>query len=387
MPTRLASVRLSILVLIMAPIGFSEAALAQSSPFQCFANGGVSSPALAEGVAELVGDYVLSCVGGTSTPSGTTVPTVDIQVFLNTSLTSRLLTSPWSEAILLIDEPLPGSQLLCPGTCAITGNGGGGPNGVYNGTSGHPNVFQGHQTASNSITFSAVPIDPPGAGNSLTLRITNIRGNANALGLAGANATPTPLVETISPTPASGLPISNPSQTVAFIQQGGRASLSSAQVFSQCSSQNQALADDPTQSGTSQFSVTFQEQFATAFKKRNTATTAATPNTLANQNDERVGTYNTETGFYNSSFPVVSGQGNMGLAGLADQGTRLLVNFQNVPSGVSLFTPVAPLVTGPDILRLTNTDANGAGPFSPVVGNGNGLAPIALVERHRHRGV
>ncbi len=186
MPTKLIAVGVSIFGMTMALIGFSEAALAQSSPFQCFANGGVSAPARAEGLAELVGDYVVSCVGGTSTPSGSPVPTVDIQVFLNTSLSSRLLANPWSEAILLIDEPLPGSQLLCPGTCAITGNGGGGPIGVYNGTSGHPNVFQGHQTASNSITFSAVPIDPHAApANSLTLRITNIRGNANALGVAG----------------------------------------------------------------------------------------------------------------------------------------------------------------------------------------------------------
>ncbi len=100
---------------------------------------------------------------------------------------------------------------------------------------------------------------------------------------------------------------------------------------------------------------------------------------MANQNNLAVGSYNTETGFYNSSFPVVSGQGNVGLAGPADQGTRLLVSFQNVPSGVSLFTPVAPLITsGPDVLRLTNTDVNGAGPFSSVAGSTSGLAQIAL---------
>ena len=127
-------------------------------------------------------------------------------------------------------------------------------------------------------------------------------------------------------------------------------------------------------------SVTFLEQYSTAFKKRNIATSAGTPNALANQNNLTLGTYNTETGFYNNSFPAISGQGNLALAGLVDQGTRLLVSFQNVPTGVSLFAPVAPFVSGaPDVLRLTNTDAAGGGPFSPAVGNASGLAPIPLV--------
>src|SRR4029077_2674815 len=82
------------------------------------------------------------------------------------------------------------------------------------------NVFQAIQTTSNSVTFIGIPIDPPGTSGSRTFRITNVRGNANALGVAGANAPPTPIVETISPTSPQFLPVSNPSQTVAFIQRG-----------------------------------------------------------------------------------------------------------------------------------------------------------------------
>jgi hypothetical protein len=271
MQKRAEFARVSIVVLAMALLGFSETALAVTTPFQCFANGGVSSPARGEGLAELVGDLILNCTGGIPTPVGSPIPTVSIQIFLNTSLTSRLLANPWLEALLLINEPTPLAQQL--GT----------------------NVFQGSQTTSNSVTFSAVPINPPGAGT-LTLRITNIRANANALGLAPPNTTPTAIVETVSST----LPVSNPSQTVAFSQQGAAASLSSAPSFSQCSSQNQALADDPTQSGAAQFNVTFFEQFATAFKQRNTATSAGAPNALADQNNLSV-FYNTETGFYNNS--------------------------------------------------------------------------------------
>src|SRR5260221_13612089 len=95
--------------------GFSGVAPAQppQPPFQCFANGGVSTPARFEGISELVGDLVLNCIGGIPTLLGSLIPRADIQVFLNTSLTSRILANPWSEALLVIDEPLPFAQRLC----------------------------------------------------------------------------------------------------------------------------------------------------------------------------------------------------------------------------------------------------------------------------------
>ena len=48
-------------------------AAAQTLPFQCFANGGVSPPARGEGLAEPVGDLVINCSGGTPTAQGSTV--------------------------------------------------------------------------------------------------------------------------------------------------------------------------------------------------------------------------------------------------------------------------------------------------------------------------
>jgi hypothetical protein len=245
----------------------AQVVVISGGPFQCFANGGVSTPARSEGLTELVGDLVLNCIGGTPTGFGQVIPPVNIQVFLNTALTSRLLTTStsgtqYSEALLLLDEPTPATQFACnPGggstICVNYGNGLGGGTAVPyygSGTTGslftsalfapfvaggactpgaaitgggfvvgcpgnNRNVFQGIQTTSNSVTFLGVPIDPPGTNNR-TVRITNIRGNANALGVAGANATPTPIVETVSPNPPQFLPVSNPSQTVAFIQKG-----------------------------------------------------------------------------------------------------------------------------------------------------------------------
>src|SRR6058998_672140 len=104
-----------VLAVIAFLLGSAVTASAQG-PFQCFANGGVSTPARSEGITELVGDLVLNCVGGIPTAPGAAIPPVNVQVFLNTSLTSRLLNaslSTASEALLLLDEPAPASQFAC----------------------------------------------------------------------------------------------------------------------------------------------------------------------------------------------------------------------------------------------------------------------------------
>ena len=384
MPARFTAAGTAVWIPVLAIlfIAFPETAIAQS-PFQCFANGGVSTPARGEGLSEFVGDYILNCVGGTPTAAGSPIAPVNIQIFLNTSLTSRILANGWSEALLLIDEPTPPTQRVCgtlgdveaAGVCTITGTGTG--LSVYNGSPGRPNVFQGKQTSPNSVTFLGIPVDPPGASGSRVFRITNIRANANALGVGAPP--PTPIVETVSPTPPQFLPVSNPSQTVAFIQGGLTASVSGVPNFSQCVAQNGNLAGDPSQSGISQFSVRLRENFATAFKRRNVATSNSTPTALANQNSLTVGTYNTETGFFNMGFPAIAGRGNLGLAGLADQGTRLLISFGNIPAGVSLFSHVSPTVSGgTDVVRMVATNSVGSGVYTPVSGNASGIAPISL---------
>jgi len=67
-------------------------------------------------LAELVGDLLVYCTGGTPTPPGKPVPQYTITVFLNTNITSKVLgtqlaafgngqTSALDEALLIIDEP------------------------------------------------------------------------------------------------------------------------------------------------------------------------------------------------------------------------------------------------------------------------------------------
>src|SRR5206468_82871 len=59
-----------------------------------------------------------------------------------------------------------------------------------------------------------------------------------------------------------------------------------------------------------------------------------------------------------------------------DWGTRLMATFTNVPPNVTIYVSVRndappPILNVPSILaRLTATDANGAGPFSGLPGNG-----------------
>jgi hypothetical protein len=462
-----------VLAVIAFMLGSAVTASAQGTPFQCFANGGVSTPARAEGLTEIVGDLVLNCQGGTPAGFGLPINPVNIQVFLNTALTSRLLTSsttnPYSEALLLLDEPQPQNQFACSNSNTIcsaygssTGNGFGSfvgtpptfvpsgyttvgsvyTNGYYgNGVTGssldgctvgalgpagtivgcpgnNKNVFQGIQTTSNSVTFLAVPIDPPGTAGGRTIRITNIRGNANALGVAGSNATPTPIVETVSPNPPQFLPVSNPSQTVAFIQRGLVASLlavsastsGSSTVYNVSTSAGTATSLQQCNSNRATSSSTlgnapvvflnYKEQFATAFKQRfvgdSTTNPSAGPSTVGLlQNNLTTGGYNTESDFVNTALVLPSGSQtttttapNVNVAGLADWGTRLIAVFNNIPNGVSIFvdnqnnnTGVAAANVTKDIAVLTPTETGAfSAPGTSVSTNPVGVGGVGTTQ-------
>lgn len=67
---------------------------ASGTAFTCGVTNGAVTPTLrAEGYTELTGDIVLICSGGSALASntGAAIPTANIVVFLNTTVTSRLL--------------------------------------------------------------------------------------------------------------------------------------------------------------------------------------------------------------------------------------------------------------------------------------------------------
>jgi hypothetical protein len=409
--------------LAVAALAFGAASTAnaqQVAAFSCIGNAGVPPIVRAEGLTELVGDLVLNCNGGTPTAAGAAVPQANVQIFLNTNVTSRLVSDPWSEALLMIDEPSATAQRYCSvnGGCAIAGVAGTPGNDGFNdgvdyddATGTVPNVFQGRQSGANSIVWLGVPIDPPGTTGTRIIRITNIRANANQLGVS-STLIPTQIVMFISVTGTTSVPINNPQQTVAFIQPGLSFSVRQAvSSYLQCVSFNSAAATSTSSALANGLGtiVRFTEGFASAFKRRNVAAFTDGDNSPTPLNQNVPGAiYNTESGFFNSAPSVVTGSSANGLAqaGLADHGTRLMARFANVPAGVSLFASVYPVVSCSDCgpggraaitavrtstsssltqARLVTTDANGGGAFSRVTAtnsssfdSGAATAPVTL---------
>ena len=76
-------------VALLLGMGSSANAQTQNAAFACTANAGVPPIVRAEGIAELVGDLILNCTGGTFTPGGLPIPQSNVQIFLNTNVTSR----------------------------------------------------------------------------------------------------------------------------------------------------------------------------------------------------------------------------------------------------------------------------------------------------------
>lgn len=393
-------------VLAVASLMFGAAASANAQPaFSCSTNAGVPPIVRAEGLTELVGDLILNCTGGVPTAANAPVPQVNFQIFLNTNVTSRLLTSSgnWSEALLMIDEPAgtsstAGNLNYCPNTngTGCTAAGVGTPGGIsyLNGT--NPNVYQGRQSGANSLVWLGVPIDPPGTTATRIIRITNVRANANQLGVS-STLIPTQIVMFVSATSTTSIPINNPQQTVAFIQPGltfgTRTIGGSAGVnYLQCVSNNSGAATSATSTmgNGGRHVLRFTEGFASSFKSRgflgNRGGQTPTPNTNVDvspavqaQNTPN-NNYFAETGFYNPNSPSVGAAptNNALAAGLASQGTRLRARFTNVPAGVVLYASVYsvtsssdPFVTGigtvsTSDVRLVSTNEDGAGAFSAV---------------------
>jgi len=471
----------------------------------CNTNASVPTIVRAEAYADLVGDLVLQCTGGTPTTPGSVVPSMNLTVFLSTNITSKLVGTTalgFNEALLIVDEPNSPSNsnrpiLNCgsagavdtgttsgPGVCAITAPapvqiGGVGPFlplNTYDGTAGNgtygtgrPNVFQGRQGVpqnsgqANAISFLGVPLDPPGTGTTRTFRITNVRADAESIGISSTFAQ-SQIQMNIAITSTTSLSINNPQQLVAYVQRGlivaansttaGNSSIARLN-FIQCNSENPKLfagtsipvlgAPGGINTGFSTTpTVRLQEGFASAWKTKNIAflangsfgtytcgaATCGTPNSYnytgglaypADQNQNVPGAgYFTESGFEyisqaanptpnppvaigntavtgsSTGYPFTSATTGTGIAsaGVATQGTRLALNFSNIPQGSAIFVtpivylyrqnstviPVAGTYTpnvSTGVAVLTSTDANGDTAYTSAQTTGNVLSQVS----------
>jgi hypothetical protein len=380
------------------------AVLAASPPsveaLTCTANVAVPPTLRGEGLTEQAGDIVLNCPNDGTPPTSNqaNVPLVNVTVFFNTTVTSRVLSSGappfFSEALLILDEAGTGHGVpLAPcqtasGVCQNKGNGVG--SGYYvgqPGSNGNVNVFQGTvnpAVAPNALTFAGVPLDPPASMQTRTLRITNLRVNANAFGLQGT--TPVPAIGFVS---VPSVAVNSPQQVVGFVQTGHATALRNAANDAELNTPAQLRSCDQTTNlrlGT----LRFTENFATAFSKRNPGSTL---NPSFTQDTVPGVINNTETIFFSSSLVGHPDRGNLNTAGLPDGGTRLVARFEGVPPGVRLFvdtqaTPVGaqnqgawltPTEQGP-FVQLPSSDAGPPGTSEVALAGGRGSAVWEITE-------
>ena len=369
----------------------SSTAYAQGA-FTCNTNAGSPNIVRGEGVAELVGDLILNCTGGQPARAGTFIPLSNVQVSLNTNITSRIISasSQASEALILIDEPYPSLATENPSSagkpplgltnsqqgcfannntnCRIISVGVGvGAVGSYNGYTNflsegpHYNVFQGYSGPNPStLAWQGVPIDAPGTAGTRVIRITNVRANACLLGVS-STFIPTQIIELIGVNGGETITINNPSQIVALAEQGLIAANGSSS-YTQCVDVNDFLINNgsgsPVYVGAGPTSISATEGFGYSFKPRNYNQIAqgllgntGDPNTDVGLQNIPGFTYRTESGFIPGNIGgtdsgYTSGPGTTGTVGLASQGTQIQFSFAGVQAGVSIYVPGAITLSG-----------------------------------------
>jgi hypothetical protein len=382
----------SLFQLSVAILGFGlfAGSLSAQGIETCTLSAGIPSIVRATGMAELLGDLIINCTGGLPTPAGEPIPAENFQLALSANSNGRSfpISLNLTEALMMIDEPFPANpvpswaprrpgappQIVCTAfsmSCPEVGTGG-----SQSPYQTQPNVFVGMQNGANAIGFNGIPFDAPGTTETRVIRITNIRANASELGVS-SGLIPTAINVLISINGNAIVLLNQPpgGSVVGIIETDLLTSVTTVPALSQCRPHNASLLGG---SGTARFdfSIQTQEGFAADFKFRNYGTVAygnEFPQQLSEQNVPGFN-YATESGFYSptlfTSIPNI---------GLADFGTRILVQFQNVSAGTHLFVPLgivtkdfycAPSTNCPvgGYLRLVKSGQAGGSPpgYSPV---------------------
>ncbi|HVN06243.1 MAG TPA: DUF6519 domain-containing protein [Bryobacteraceae bacterium] len=365
------------------------------------------------GEAELIGQLVVTMTGGEPAAAGAPVPTYNIQVTLNRPLASAL-SSQLVDAVLLIDDSTTLNATALTAPVPINGAGAGGLN-YKNGSV--PNVFQGRATDSDSaILFANVPIDAPGAGQSRTVRIVNIRANLSPQpALQAASSSPPSLtvlpsttLSLVSSPPAattaspSSPSILNNTRLVEFLRKPGLTptqiaaalpanvsatdlqqilpvdvvaiillqvtatvtgfptSLDPVSVGTIANGLATFEVHDPSDALTNPFRLTFPQMSQTGANPK-----AVAPHGFLHFREGYASAFKSraqENGFTNPALPGI---------GQATQGTRLRAVFTGLPAGASLFvsmTNVSPIPSIANVVRanLVTTDSSGAGSGTPI---------------------
>ena len=174
----MADFRKLLLALIAGALLFTTVASAQ--PYACNANA-VPTLGRSEGIAEPTGDVLLVCVG--------TVPATGILANIRYRLTQNITTdmesSTLTEALLILDEGADGFR-------------------GYGAPAGQQNVYQAARISDDEIEWTGVWLAAPGSAGFKVIRMTDIRGNAQAAGDFGT------LFATINIVSPTSVPVDNP---------------------------------------------------------------------------------------------------------------------------------------------------------------------------------
>jgi hypothetical protein len=321
--------------LVLAVLAIVALPASAQVPFSCVTNPGQPPLIRDGGLSELVGDVVLQCSGDAPIGNTTGIITTNIQIFMSPAqVTNRVKggtvgecptgISCVTDALLLVTRstdgsifPQPIGQAVNPYTEPIVG------------------LLQSNLTTGdvpntrNSILFPNVTLP---YGTTTFIRITNVRVAAPA---ASNTSLPTQVFELVSTNPFGAFPITNPTQTVAYVQPPLQFSVRSCSDGSAAITTFQQCISQPTSPIT--FNVKFTEGFALAFKPRGDAS----------QTQPGV-TYNTESGLVWPAITQAIGGifWAAGTTSLANSGTELMVRFANIPTGVNIWVTTVQTVAG-----------------------------------------
>ena len=292
-----------------------------------------------ENQAEYVGQIRLDCTrafkeGEEEEEEKDEVRFFNLELLLNANITSDLTSGEdpdETEALLMIDDPLPGVENLSngmtylgqvKGTPGVAPGFGGGPGAPDSG-----NVYSATRVPGfdNRISWNGIPFVVPPLGVSRVLRIVNVR--ADMTSLPAEPDTPLSVTAFLAATPLNTFPIGNPQMVVGRVLPSLHA---------------EATAENGP------FRLVFEEMFSVAFKKRieNSTTSAAS----SRQQGVPEIPYFTESGL-TPDFGGLSLDG----PGVADTGTRFVAKFSEIPIGALITAPSSVLSTrgiGPGALEL-----------------------------------
>lgn len=296
-------------------LGSSLPAVSQGDfdPFiRCFIS--AEAPFLrAEGLAERIGEIRLDCTGGDPNE----VKFFNLFVLVNAPITSDVVDPDTgeTEALMLIDDPLPGeenrgNEVIFQGQ--VKGLPGVNPGPIdWGGAEDSGNVYPGFEAPAgiNRIEWNGIPFRPAPRGQSRVLRIVNVR--VDATQVPSNPLEPKTVSASLGVTMPNSIPIANNRVVTGFAQP--------------------SLTVDYRLEG-SDFELLIEELYPEAFRKR-------IANDIGGVDDVRQqglveNPFFTESGF----TPDYAGLG-LGAPGVADTGTRFVARFGDLPAGVYVTAP------------------------------------------------